>query len=104
MCYYVDTFFVLANVLARSGEGVTIKQLKEKRRNIEASVASVYVDVSLNSICSSIELHPDMFRWKQDVVARAENSERYFDPSYLDEYVNSMVPGDICSDILQVLA
>ena len=103
MCTVIETPFVLANLFAHRSGPVSIKQLKKIRRDVEKAVTSVFVDVSTSSICSSIQLYPEMFRWEGEEVARVDGSDDWFEKSYIDTCINARVPSEICDSVVSVI-
>ncbi len=105
MCEVINTQFILANFLLHPRRRASIPRLKKLRRRIENSIPSVFVDITMNSLCATVERRPDMFRWvAEDTIERAPSSDEYFSKHYVDESINWRVPSRLRNKCLKVLA
>jgi len=105
MCDVIGPEFVLANLLMHGHRSVSIHRLKELRRKIENQIPSVFVDVTTDSLCATIECRSDMFQWvSEDKIERAPKATRFFSTRYVNASINWRVPDRIRTDCLSILA
>jgi hypothetical protein len=103
MCYEIDSEIVLANIL-RSHSNCSFTDLINLKRTIETSVGNVYVDVTKNSVYTSVENHPNMFSWSNKEIIRAKNSETYFEAEFINDYFNDDIEAKIKDKVLNILS
>jgi len=60
----------------------------------------IYVDVTNDSVCSAVEINPDLFYWNKNKVIRAKNSENFYNADYIDKFINGRLPKEI-SDLVK---
>jgi hypothetical protein len=90
MCHFIEPEFLLANLLMLSPAPVSMSRLNCMRRLIRNSVDEpIYIDISNNSMCAAVELRPEMFRWKDGAIVRAEDAQSYFSKEFVEEHFNS---------------
>lgn len=105
MCEVINTQFILANFLLQKHRQASIPRLKKLRRKIENSVPSVFVDITMNSLCATVERRPDMFRWvAEDTIARAPSADKFFSKRYVDKSINWRVPHHLRNQCLKALS
>ena len=105
MCEVINTQFILANLLLQSRRQASIPRLKKLRRKIENRIPSVFVDITMNSLCATVERHPDMFRWvAEDTIARAPSADKFFSKRYVKESINWRVPARLRRECLAAVA
>lgn len=102
MCYEIDSEIVLANFL-RSKENCSFVDLINLKRSIESSIYDVYVDVTKNSVFTSVENHPKMFSWANEKIIKSKNSETYFEPHFIDDYFNNDIEDKIKEKVLSII-
>ncbi len=71
MCYELDSNVILVNYLEK-GENCTISDLISLKSKIENELPDVYVDISRNSIVSTVENHPKSFRLNKGTIEMFE--------------------------------
>ena len=77
MCGTVESGVVLAGMLHRQ-ESVTIRELKRIQIKIETQFSGLFVDITMNSLLSVVDMFPALFSWKEDnCIRRAESAAEY---------------------------
>jgi len=104
MCYVLDPELLLVNLFHVDKKPLTIKRLKEVRQEIETEIPSLFVDISMNSVCFAIERRPEMFRWSGERICMAENTEDMYSEDKLNKYFNWKIPSNIRSNFLKIIA
>jgi hypothetical protein len=76
MCYELDSNVILVNYLEK-GQNCTISDLIYLKSRIENEIPDVYVDVSRNSIISTVENHPRSFKFIDGTIEMNEKDDNY---------------------------
>jgi len=101
MCHEIDSEIVLANIL-KEKEECSFFDLITKKREIEAQLADVWVDVTKKSVFASIENHPNMFSWGNERIHKVAGST-LFESTYIDNYFNEDIEEEIRSTVITIL-
>lgn len=100
MCQTIEANVILANLLRKNSE-VTIRQLKEVRRQLETDIKGLYVDITLTSIIIAVETNPDMFELEDNTISR--HDDKNFRDDYLEDCFNWRIPERMRTQVLEVL-
>ena len=95
MCYSIPANVILANLLYYHKEyTVDACLLNNIRELIYSDLKNeiFYLDTTDDSICFAVESNPNLFAWKENKVARAKDSEKFYVEKYIMEYVNREIP------------
>jgi hypothetical protein len=105
MCRQISARFLLANRFFESPQDrITFASLRNLRSAIEAALDElIYVDISIASVLSAVEQYPKMFSWDGEAVTRAEGSENFFLPAFIDMQFNYEVEEQIRGTVLEAL-
>jgi hypothetical protein len=103
MCLVIGADFILANLFVAGKEHVTIRDLANIRRAIEAARGGVFIDVAVNSVLCAVDQRRDMFVWDGTCVRKSGNLG-LFTPEYVDEQFNCNMPPAVVDIIRQVVA
>lgn len=88
MCYKINSSFILIYVL-KNVDSCTFLDLVNLKIEIERQMQSLYIDVTRDSVLSSIAQFPEIFRLSLDRIEKAQNSQRFFNESVMD-YFNDL--------------
>jgi hypothetical protein len=97
MCHKIESNFVLIHHL-KNRQSCSIVDLVNKKNQIENKIPSVFIDVSKNSILSSISSYPEIFSWQNNNVVKKENSNDFFEEpliNFFDTDLNEDVKNKI---------
>lgn len=104
MCHVIVSRYIVANYLLRHAKAsLTIKDLKYLQKQIEQQLPSVFVDISRQSLISTVEEYPQMFTWDINGISRAKGSSSLFDEDCIDHEFNSRLPREVKSCLLECL-
>ena len=104
MCKVINAKVVLANLLTAHNKPVTIKHLKEIRQQLESKISGLYVDVTSDSVFTAVEMQRNMFKWDNDDIIRADNSDERFTAEAINKRYNWRIPEDIRPAVVEVLS
>jgi hypothetical protein len=97
MCYIIDSKYVLANYLMGRPK-ITIAELKNLANEIESKVPTVFVDISRDSLGTTMDYFSMMFRQDDATICRA--NEKYFTLDNINLFFNNDIPEKIRSSFL----
>ena len=92
----------MANLL-KDKEDCSFFDLVNKKWTIESSLIDVYVDVSKNSVFTSIENHPKMFSWANERIHKVKGSENLFRTENIDNYFNEDIEEEIRATVISII-
>jgi hypothetical protein len=86
----VSAKVAVVNLLLHHPNGVTFPMLNEFRRVLlkEAGEPFIFVDTSEDSILSMVEC-AGVVLLDKDTIKRTPDSDSYYDPAFVDKYINS---------------
>lgn len=105
MCHHINAKVILANYLKNNDTPLTFIVLEKIRWNI-LSKFDVYVEVeiSISSMLSAVELHPEMFCWARNKIEKVELSQEFFTEEYIEEHINWELDQSIKDEALDAIS
>ncbi|NLO01514.1 MAG: hypothetical protein GX126_04220 [Bacteroidales bacterium] len=89
MCHKIESNFILVHHL-KNKNFCTVYDLVQSKRTIEEKIPNVFVDVSRDSIFSSVSKHPQIFTWVDNKIHKTKNSDDYFNEPLIGYFDNDL--------------
>jgi hypothetical protein len=102
MCHQIDSSVLIVNILKHKNN-CTIQELIEIKNSLENNIPRVYVDISKNSIFSTIESNPSMLKWDNDSIEKVRDSDEFFEEDFIDNCFNIDVDSSVREKFIRVL-
>lgn len=102
MCYKIDASFILIHFL-KIHQHCTIGEIVKKKFEIEEEIPSVFIDVSRNSILSTVEYFCEIFEFRDNKIIKKNNTEIFFHESVLEYFNHIGVEEEIRKKIIRLL-
>lgn len=87
MCHQIDSSVLIMNIL-KNRDNCSIKELIRIKESLENEIPNVYINISDNSIFSTIENHPRMIKWDDYTIEKVSDSDEFFETDFIDRCFN----------------
>lgn len=103
MCHVIDSDILLLYWFKNHKDPLSISKIKMISEKLETSVQGIYVDISMDSLCSAIDQHPELFCWHEKGAGCVERKIDAISDKDLDNWINWYVPGSVRSQVRSLL-
>ena len=103
MCHIIDSYLILVNILKNKKNECTIKDLLQMKDELEKSIPNIFIDITRQSIFSTLEYYPNMFYWTGNSIKCKNNSESLFNETYIESNFNRKLPDNIKEKFLNIV-
>lgn len=102
MCHQIDSSVLIVNIL-KNRQNCSIKELIKIKESLENSIPNIYINISDNSIYSTIENHPRMLKWDNFNIEKVIDSDDFFEQEFVDRCFNVDIDEPIRSKVIRIL-